>query len=135
MVGGRAATIAAVCTRDHCDPGFGHEFFGAVFSASAVAVAEAGYEVMALGQLPGDSDYVRRAAKHAAAGVLVLGDGRDLEIDALLSGDLPVVGVHFRSRATGRHGHNVGKRRWDAPRRRAPARPRAQAHRISRRIA
>jgi hypothetical protein len=36
--------------------GFGHEFFGVVFSAVAVAVAEAGYEVLALGQLPGESD-------------------------------------------------------------------------------
>ena len=87
--------IAAVRTRGHCNPGFDHHFFGSVLSAFAETVAGAGYEVMTLEQLSGGADYATRVARHAAAGVLVLGDGPNAEIDALLDANIPVVGVDF----------------------------------------
>jgi DNA-binding LacI/PurR family transcriptional regulator len=95
MVDDRPATIVAVRTRDHCHPGFEHQFFGAVLSSFVVAAAQAGYEVIALGHLPRGPEYATRAARHAAAGVLVLGDGHDAEIDGLLGVGIPVVGVDF----------------------------------------
>jgi LacI family transcriptional regulator len=93
---GHAPVLGVVHNQDSCGPTLQHPFFARVLDGFASVVGAAGYDMLFPTAERRSHHFLAHARQNRLAGVLVLGDTGDEEIEELVRAELPVVCVDLQ---------------------------------------